>query len=105
MLYLSGPVWTFEGSPNGYFVRNVSAEVRDIAATGGVRWMGVGVGAGGLRSENLISRTSWFRSCCDSYAKTRFPNDLASCLSEICGHSSAKLMRTGMRVIQIMVDL
>ena len=46
MLYLSGPVWTFEGSPKGYFVRNVSAEVRDIAATGGVRWMGVGVGVG-----------------------------------------------------------
>ena len=103
MLYLSGPVWTFEGSPKRYFVRNVSAEVRDIAATGGVRWMGVGVGE--LRSENFISRTSWCRSCCDSYAKTRFPNDLASCLSEICGHSSAKLIRSGMRVIQIMVDL
>ncbi len=59
MLYLSGPVWTFEGSPKGYFVRNVSAEVRDIAATGGVRWMGVGVGVGGasfgkLYFQNLV---------------------------------------------------
>ena len=53
-------------------MRNASAEVRDTATTGGVRWVGVRVW--GLRSENFIS-------------------------------SSAKLIRSGMRVTQIMVDL
>ena len=35
-------------------MRNASAEVRDTAATGGVRWMGVGVGVGGFVRKTLF---------------------------------------------------
>ena len=54
MLYLSGPVWTFEGSPKGYFVRNASAEVRDTAATGGAVGGGGGASFGKLYFQNLV---------------------------------------------------
>ena len=102
MHQLTATFWPFESCVNTYFVTNASAEVRDTSA----RWVGSrGGGVGALRSDSFISKTPLCRSSCDSYAKTRFPSDLASCLSEICGHSSANLICSGMRVTQIMVDL